>query len=510
MKEKNNQDIDFLFNLLTKHNFRDLIWNVAHESNDEIFKQKLLKIHNYWKPLLDGYHKFLLPPENELFISLKTAFDKLTSRQKFTIIQNNLKFGVFLKENEISDFLKLTTDNWKYFALTFVKNIENINLREFEINGSLNQIGRLLLKNKKIKNRKSKIQELYNKWELDLIHKNSDIYLSYKELNLLWEKIGFNWNQFLTKITETLLKSDGLLTPDGKDKFFPKKMNILKLLYIDQLKLLLKASNIKNKSNRKKILINLKSQVSKQAINSGEMKTWSLPGLNSQKIKEDIVKNKYTNPFAWIKIPENNQFAKNRSQFPLFDVFFHKPILYSRELNMPIEYYWGFSQTLAMSFYYYYFIMERNLKLSPIFGYKRSSEITRLNADFYYYLRQNDIFSAGMLAISFFQKTIIRLFPWMESEFQEKTCNFWNVCKIIKKYMSKDYQYFIDLTFFNERDETTLFLNARNRLFHFKQNFTLLHAFAIYTLAIENHLILEKVSLEYYKNWKFSKKDEIL
>ena len=81
------------------------------------------------------------------------------------------------------------------------------------------------------------------------------------------------------------------------------------------------------------------------------------------------------------------------------------------------------------------------------------------------------------------------------------------------KYMSKSYQYHIELTFLEVSQRAVGYLNARNKLAHFKKDFDKLDAFAIYTLAVENQRIINaKIPVEYYKNKDFTnnRKENIL
>ena len=153
--------------------------------------------------------------------------------------------------------------------------------------------------------------------------------------------------------------------------------------------------------------------------------------------------------------------------------------------------------------------MKQNLTKYSKKKWEEKDWLKKINYDFYYYLKNKMFIEAGFVAISFFHRTIEKLFPWKVNCFQNHERNFWSVCEKVKKYMSKSYQYSIELTFFPAWPKTVNYLSARNKLMHFKKNFGELDAFAIYTLAVENQRIINaKIPIEYYKNKNFTKNEK--
>ena len=469
-----------LFHLLSLTNFNGII--LENEKLKIYFNDDVLRISNYWK-LVIGSYKFLVKPNDEKFQNLRRAFIELNFELKVKIIDNNWMFGTFLQDNEVFPFINRSSNgNLKYFILTFKKNIVNFNFRKIEIDGSIHEIGRFLLHNKKVKNRKNKIKKIIQNWNVqDFI--TIEIYLSVYEINELFKKVKMN---FFDWIKEKF-----------KQKWLDKYGSIVQLQkHIEESKL--------DKNIKRDFLIFLDRQTSEYSNyyadkeeKSGYKKAWIKTALNQE--KDNLWMKNIKLPWDLVGVLEQIEKPKWEK---FLEIFSTKPIVIADyDSKIPQSFHNDFYLNLFLSLVYYKKFMKQNLAKYSKRLWAKNELLAKTNYDFYYFLENKMFFEAGFVAIGFFYRTIKQLFPWKFKDYQDLEEKFWNTCEDIKEFMSENYQYSIELIFLSVWKETAMYLNARNKLMHFKKNFSELDAFAIYTLAVENQRIIgAKIPVEYYQN----------
>ena len=153
-----------LFHLLSLTDFENIIQE--NKKLDIYSKEEVYRIDNYWETVI-GWCKFLVKSNDEKLQNLKRAFVELDFELKVKIIDNNWVFGTFLQNNAVFSFVdKSSVNNLKYFILTFKDNVADLNLKRVNVEGSIHKIGRLLLLNKTIPNRKIKIKKIVRNWNI--------------------------------------------------------------------------------------------------------------------------------------------------------------------------------------------------------------------------------------------------------------------------------------------------------------------------------------------------------
>ena len=479
-----DKQIDFkiLFHLLSLTNFEYAFWEGGKLTNYSI--ENISKIIDYWESAI-GRNKFLVELNDEKLRKLEKAFIKLNFELKIKIINNNLMFGAFLQDNEVFPFINNPlSSNWKFFALTFKNNISEFDFRKVEIKGSIHQIGRFLLFNKRIKDRINRIKEIINDWDIyfQIADKN---YLSICQIDKLFKEV----KDYKYKLFEWIKK---------KSEFKP--INYYQALKFQEI---IGKSKLCKKNKRKffELSEKWKKESLKHSINRENKFVFNNEvEITLNKIKSNLLKHKAKFPWDYVGILE-----EKRAKIPqVFEVILKRPIFFKHVSKIPKKYIYSFSMVLFYLLVHYKEFMKQNLTKYSKEIREKNNSLQKIDCDFYYFLERKMFFEAGFIAIGFFFRTIEKLFPWKIKLFQDRRRSFWNVCEEIKKYMSKSYQYSIELTFCSAWPKNYGYLDARNKLMHFEENFGELDAFAIYTLAVENQRIINaKIPIEYYKDEDF-------